>query len=232
MIVLIGLSKDPAVGLWKDADPYTSLPLFMLLFSYIPLLSTIWTGYGGFVRRLSAWFVGVSCVLIVLSALHPLVTRLWNASFLLSLQHDDAAGFIATGLFPLALFGICAIAGCVPVWAILRRPRQAWLSKKVELTITDEEGKPRTVKVSRKQLDKWIAEGKIREFDACPAHIIDPWGNRTETWEIGKHVTREVYEKFKDAGGNLYVTVTYKAGQPDMRVVTKQYWDQLKTMGL
>lgn len=63
-------------------------------------------------------------------------------------------------------------------------------------------------------------------------HVIDPMGNRTETWEIGKHIPKDAYEQFKDASGCLYATVTYKAGQPDMRIVTKQYWDQLKAIGL
>lgn len=240
VIMLIGMSKDPAIDLWKDADPATSLPLFIFLFSYIPLLSTIWTGYGGFVRRLSAWIVGVSSVIVVLSILHPLAVRLIVQSSWTAVQRngtDEHFSYNPIGLFVsffvvLALFGICAIAGRVPVWAILRRRKQALFAKEVELAITDEEGRPREAKVSQKQSDKLIAGGKIREFAPCTVHIIDPWGNRTETWEIGKDVTREVFEKFKDTSGNLYATVTYTAGEPDMRIVAKQHWDQLRTLGL
>ena len=41
----------------------------------------------------------------------------------------------------------------------------AWFQKKVEVHLIGEDGKPKTVKVPEKQLDQWVAEGKLKLLD-------------------------------------------------------------------
>jgi len=42
-----------------------------------------------------------------------------------------------------------------------------WFDKKVEIELTGEDGKPKKVKVSKRQFDQWVAQGAITLHDAC-----------------------------------------------------------------
>jgi hypothetical protein len=76
-------------------------------------------------------------------------------------------------------------------------------------------------------MNKAVAEGKATVHDGCVAHILDAMhGERTENWIVGEDVPRETYDQLKDSNGDLYVIVYYQNGEPQMRALNKQLWDQ------
>jgi hypothetical protein len=100
----------------------------------------------------------------------------------------------------------------------------------VELEYWDN-GKLVKKRVSKAQFDalmnKAVAEGKATIHDGCVAHILDAiHGERTENWIVGEHVPCETYERHKDSNGDLYVMVYYDKGEPQMRALNKQLWQQ------
>jgi hypothetical protein len=104
-----------------------------------------------------------------------------------------------------------------------------WFNKKVEISVPDSTGGVRKVKVSQKQFDQWAAQGKPTKVEGIAVHILDVMTpERTEIWEIGKDVSREIYEKYKAPDGDLYVSIHYEAGKPQMNVATKEAWDRIK----
>ncbi|HJN25829.1 MAG TPA: hypothetical protein QGG18_09110 [Rhodospirillales bacterium] len=59
-------------------------------------------------------------------------------------------------------------------------------NKKIEIEIPDGKGGSKKIKVSEKQFDKWVKEGKIAKIDKCKVNILDPInGIREEYWEVG-----------------------------------------------
>jgi hypothetical protein len=75
---------------------------------------------------------------------------------------------------------------------------------------------------------RWFGKDKERRSD-CPVHILDPaQPERVETWVIGKDVSVETYDQFKDEIGNLYAIVQYQDGKSSKLVVTKPIWDFAK----
>jgi hypothetical protein len=104
-----------------------------------------------------------------------------------------------------------------------------WFSKKVEIEIRDENGSPKKVRVREKNIDRWIAEGKMQKIgDGCQVHILDPKGNRTENWIVGRDVDQDVYDQMKDKNGDIHVIVVYRRGEPEVNLVAKEIWDQAK----
>jgi len=75
-----------------------------------------------------------------------------------------------------------------------------------------------------------VAEGAITLHDVCTAYILDPNGNRTEKWIIGEHVSRETYDRLKDADGSLYIAICYEAGEPKSTVLKREIWEHAKGM--
>jgi hypothetical protein len=105
----------------------------------------------------------------------------------------------------------------------------AWFAKKVEMSVPDGKGGVKKVKVPQKQFDEWIAQRKISKIEGVTVHIIDVMRpERTEVWEIGKDVSREIYEKHKGPNGDLYVSIHYEAGEPVVSVANKEAWDMIK----
>ncbi len=47
-------------------------------------------------------------------------------------------------------------------------------NKKIEIEIPDGKGGSKKIKVSEKQFDKWVKEGKIAKIDKCKVNILDP----------------------------------------------------------
>src|SRR3954453_11790351 len=104
-----------------------------------------------------------------------------------------------------------------------------WFSKKVELEIRDENGNLKKVKGKEKDFDRWVAEGKMQKIgDGCQVHILDPKGNRTENWVVGRDIPQDVYGRMKDENGDLYMIVVYREGEPDASVVPKAIWEQAR----
>ena len=62
-------------------------------------------------------------------------------------------------------------------------------------------------RVLRKEFDalmnKTLVEGKATLLESCTAHIIDPKGDRTEEWLIGRDIEKDVYNRFKDQNGHI-----------------------------
>lgn len=101
-----------------------------------------------------------------------------------------------------------------------------WFGKKVEVEIRGSDGKLKKVKIPERQFDQWAAEGKIRRVD-CQAHILDvvvPY--RVETWIVGKDVSQETYDRFKDESGHLYVVAYFRDGKQEMSVIAKSLWEK------
>ena len=66
-------------------------------------------------------------------------------------------------------------------------------------------------------------------MEGVTVHILDVMTpERTEIWEIGKDVSKELYEKFKDPKGDLYVSIHYERGEAQMDLATKQAWETIK----
>jgi hypothetical protein len=106
-----------------------------------------------------------------------------------------------------------------------------WFSKKVEMKIRGDDGRIKKVKVPEKTFDRWVAEGKLQKIgDGCQVHILDPKGDRTENWCVGRDISQDVYDRMKDENGDLHVLVVYRRGEPDANVVPKHIWKQAKAM--
>ena len=73
-------------------------------------------------------------------------------------------------------------------------------------------------------MNKALVEGKATLPESCTAHIIDPKGDRTEEWSIGRDIEKEVYNCFKDENGNMYIMIVYRAGVPNTNVLKKDAW--------
>jgi hypothetical protein len=74
----------------------------------------------------------------------------------------------------------------------------------------------------------WISElffgkKKAEVMKACNAHILDPVkGQYTENASIPE----DVYNRFKDEKGDVYLLSAYDAGKPNTSLVEKQRWLQ------
>jgi diphthamide synthase (EF-2-diphthine--ammonia ligase) len=47
----------------------------------------------------------------------------------------------------------------------------------------------------------------------------------TKKWIIGERVSRETYDRLKDADGSLYVMICYEAGEPKIIVLKREIWE-------
>ena len=100
----------------------------------------------------------------------------------------------------------------------------------VELEVPTETG-IRKIKVSQAQLDKWQAEGKIGPpMPTCRVHMLglSAFKPVIENWTIGKNISRETYDKFKDANGDIYATEFREDGETKTHVLRKDKWEELR----
>jgi hypothetical protein len=107
-----------------------------------------------------------------------------------------------------------------------------WLSKvfrkTIEIEFQGDDGRLVKRRVLRKEFDalmnKGLVEGKATLLESCTADIIDPKGDRTEEWLIGRDIEKDVYNRFKDENGHIYIMIVYRAGVPDTNVLKKDAW--------
>lgn len=60
-------------------------------------------------------------------------------------------------------------------------------------------------------------------------HVLDPQGNYSRSWEIGKDISSEIYDQAKDREtGALYAITSYEEGTATIHVCTKDRWLQFK----
>ena len=101
--------------------------------------------------------------------------------------------------------------------------------KKVELEVPDGNGGTKRVKVSQKQFDQWVAEGRMSRVNTCKVHVCDPVrGEYETTMVIGKDVDQATHEKLKDGNGDLYLATIYRVGKPDRYFASKDKWELIR----
>jgi hypothetical protein len=81
--------------------------------------------------------------------------------------------------------------------------------------------------IPKARFDKLVAQGKIQKTDACVSYYFEPRIREPiiKNLIIGKDISREIYEKFKDAEGNIYIVGIFKEGEFSLSYVTKPIWD-------
>lgn len=68
-----------------------------------------------------------------------------------------------------------------------------------------------------------------KEATTCRVHILDPSRPYyVATWTIGEHVSRELYDRFKDTAGELYLLVYYQDDKPQMNLSPRELWYKAK----
>ena len=105
-----------------DAPSGNEFPFgVLLLFLFVPLLAAIWMR-GRFGRKVGAWLAGVVCVVVSVLVLYPIaaIADMWGLRGLFTGGDPFQAEPQVLGVYA-AWFA----SGFVPVWMILRRPRQA-----------------------------------------------------------------------------------------------------------
>jgi hypothetical protein len=101
-------------------------------------------------------------------------------------------------------------------------------SKKIEIEILGSDGKPKKVKVSKREFERWQAKGKVQKI-SCSVHVLDPMSPlRVETWIIGEDVDEDTYNKFKDENGDLYLSIHYRDGAPTKHLMQRAIWTGVK----
>lgn len=89
--------------------------LVVIFLTLVPLLSAIWMRHGSVLKKISAWAVGVACVVVGLATAHPIAMRLLASHA----QSGDLYTF--GGIWPLlVLYPLGILFGLVPVWLMLR----------------------------------------------------------------------------------------------------------------
>ena len=65
---------------------------------------------------------------------------------------------------------------------------------------------------------------------ACRVHMLglSAFKPVIENWTIGKNISRETYDKFKDANGDLYATEFREDGETKTHVLRKDKWEELR----
>ncbi|MBT9154546.1 MAG: hypothetical protein DDT39_01224 [Firmicutes bacterium] len=101
--------------------------------------------------------------------------------------------------------------------------------KKVTLQFRDEAGNLVERKISEAQLKKLEASGAISKTQVVEVHVLDPQGNYSTTWEIGKDISADIVQQAKDPQtGALYALTTYEGGKPTTHVCKKEHWLAVK----
>lgn len=99
--------------------------------------------------------------------------------------------------------------------------------KKVEIELTDDDGKTVKRTVAKKELDRLVDKGLAVYGGAITVHILDlNEGYHTEEWEVGEDVEPEIVAQFADPARELYVLVYYKRGEANRMVAKKEIWEK------
>ncbi len=103
--------------------------------------------------------------------------------------------------------------------------------KKIEITVTDENGVSRTKQVLKSDLEQWERDGKITKMKTIRVNIAGLNGVRIEEWTIGTEVQKESIDKFADKStGELYIGEHYKEGKPIKYFMMKEAWEDYKNI--
>lgn len=101
--------------------------------------------------------------------------------------------------------------------------------KKISIQIRDDSGNLVEREISEAQLKQLEASGAIKKTEVVEVCVLDPKGDYTTTWEVGKDVPSDVVHKAKDPeSGVLYAITTYEAGNPSTHVCKKEQWLAVK----
>lgn len=101
------------------------------------------------------------------------------------------------------------------------------LGKKVEIELTDDDGKTVKRTVAEKELDRLVDKGLAVYGGAITVHVLDPnEGYYTEEWEVGEDVEPEIVAQFADPARELYVLVCYERGEANRMFAKKEIWEK------
>lgn len=101
--------------------------------------------------------------------------------------------------------------------------------KKVTIQFRDDTGNLVERKISEAQLKELEASGAISKTQMVEVHVLDPKGNYSTRWEIGKDIAADIVEKAKDPQSDaLYALTTYQNGEPQIHVCKKAQWLEAK----
>ncbi len=101
--------------------------------------------------------------------------------------------------------------------------------KKVTIEFRDQAGNLVERKISEAQLKQLEASGGLSKIQAVEVHVLDPKGNYSAMWEIGKDISPAIVSKAKDPQtGALYAITTYEGGKPTTHVCAKEIWLKAK----
>ncbi len=99
--------------------------------------------------------------------------------------------------------------------------------KKVEIELTDDDGKTVKRTVAKKELDRLVDKGLAVYGGAVTVHVLDPnEGYYTEEWEVGEDVEPEIVTQFADPARELYVVVAYERGEANYIFAKKEIWEK------
>lgn len=99
--------------------------------------------------------------------------------------------------------------------------------KKVEIELTDDDGKTGKRTVAKKELDRLVDKGLAVYGGAITVHVLDPnEGYYTEEWEVGEDVEPEMVAQFADPARELYVLVYYERGEANHMFAKKEIWEK------
>lgn len=97
--------------------------------------------------------------------------------------------------------------------------------KKVTVVFDDGTGKKVSRSVSAADLKAWQEQGKVGILPTVQVHVLDPMGDHTTTWQVGRDVQPDIVQKARDPEtGDLYAIRFYEAGVAQTYVTTKQKW--------
>lgn len=70
-----------------------------------------------------------------------------------------------------------------------------------------------------------VAIAKTATERLVTVNVLDPSGNYSTKWEVGKDISRDIFDKAKDqATGELFAITTYAEGRPTTHVCKKERW--------
>lgn len=105
----------------------------------------------------------------------------------------------------------------------------ALFGKKVTIQGQDQAGNPFSQNIPERQFNEWKAQGKLSKVELVDVHVLDPKGNYTARWEVGKDISADIVQKARDPESNaLYAMTSYEAGEPKTIVCLKKQWLELK----
>ena len=168
-------------------------------------------------------------ILLILTGINLAILILVTGSLLISgqmgsMQTADIHTVIDVAIFCMSV--IFAYAAAKAVEATFKLHGRF----NVERSFLEAPGSGKLIEIPKNQIDQWIAAGKVSII--CRAHVLDahhPQGI-IEEWTVGENIPQDMYERFKDEHGDIYVTISYKAGEPNKMIVEKSIWEAKKSL--